>query len=174
MHIGVVTAQGRGATDELLSALVARVESDLRLVGVVQTNTDRPDCVGCDMDVRVLPGQRVLRISQSLGPEATGCRLDTAVLEDAVGLVSAALAEGADLLILNKFGKHEAAGRGFRPVIAAAMEAGIPVLTGVNETNRAAFDAFTGGMAEPLDPTLEMVSAWVSGVVAKAADVPAR
>ena len=59
-------------------------------------------------DVRVPPGDPVLRISQALGPSARGCRLDAAALEVAVGLVSTRLAEGADLLILNKFGKHEA------------------------------------------------------------------
>ncbi|MEX5726690.1 hypothetical protein Ga0609869_000043 [Rhodovulum iodosum] len=49
------------------------------------------------------------------------CRLDPAALETAVGLVAAGLSSGADLLIVNKFGKHEAAGRGFRYVVAEAV-----------------------------------------------------
>lgn len=165
MRIGSVSAPGRGATDRLLSAVAEQLTPHLRLAGVVQRNTDRPDCVGCDMDVRVLPAGQVLRISQALGPGAAGCRLDAAALEQAVALVEVSLARGADLLILNKFGKHEAAGRGFRPVIATALEAGIPVLIGVSAINRAAFCAFTGGLAAPVEPQLAPVMAWAHAAV---------
>lgn len=36
-----------------------------------------------------------------------------------------------DLLIVNKFGKHEAMGRDFRSAIAAAVEWDVPVLLGL-------------------------------------------
>lgn len=165
MRIASVTAPGRGATDRLLCTVAARLAPGMHLAGVVQSNTDRPGGLGCDMDVRVLPGGPVLRISQSLGSAAMGCRLDVAALEEAVALVAASLDAGAGLLILNKFGKHEAAGRGFRPVIAAALEAGIPVLIGLNATNRAAFYDFTGGLAAPLTPEEEAILAWVRETV---------
>jgi hypothetical protein len=82
------------------------------------------------MDVRVLPNGPILRISQNLGSVSKGCRLDPAALEAAVGLVEARLDPNVDLLIINKFGKHEADGRGFRTVIAAALDLEIPVLVG--------------------------------------------
>jgi hypothetical protein len=78
-----------------------------------------------------------------------------------VGLVSASLAGGADLLIVNKFGKHEADGRGFREVIAEALARGIPVLVGLNGLNLPAFEGFAGGLAVPLPPEEEALSAWV-------------
>jgi hypothetical protein len=63
----------------------------------------------------------ILRISQDLGRASRGCRLDRRPWKKQVGLVSASMVQGADLLIINKFGKHEAEGRGFRMVVAEAL-----------------------------------------------------
>ena len=46
-------------------------------------------------------------------------------LEQAVALTQSALSQGADLLIVNKFGKHEADGRGMRPLIGEALAMGL-------------------------------------------------
>lgn len=67
---------------------------------------------------------------------------------------------GADLLMVNKFGKPEAQGRGLCPVILRAMESGIPTLVGVNEMNTPIFQAFSDGMAEALRPDLRSVRDW--------------
>ena len=131
------------------------------MTGVVQINAERDDAGPCDMDVKVLPDGPAIRISQSLGREARGCRLDPAALERAVGLVEARLAEGADCLIVNKFGKHEAEGRGFRTAIAEALSADIPVLVGLNRLNADAFVQFSGGLAVELAPNLEDLANWI-------------
>lgn len=120
------------------------------------------------MDVRVLPDGAVLRISQDLGPQARGCRLDPATLETAVGLVAASLSSGADLLIVNKFGKHEADGRGFRNVIAEAVALDIPVLVGLNSLNQTAFETFAEGLAIELPPDPIALMAWVKEVAVTA------
>lgn len=153
----------RGGTDLLLAGLAERLAvSGLRLCGVVQINSDCGPDRPCDMDVRVLPGGPDLRISQSLGPGARGCRLDPEALETAVGHAGVRLAEGADLLIVNKFGKHESEGRGFRPLIAEAAAQGVPVLVGLNRTNRAAFLEFAGDMATEVAPDEAALLAWVA------------
>ena len=118
--------------------------------------------------MRVLPDGAVLRISQDLGPQARGCRLDPAALETAVAMVAASLSSGADLLIVNKFGKHEAEGRGFRSVIAEAVAMDIPVLVGLNALNRPAFETFAEGLAIQLPPEPEALMAWVDEVTATA------
>jgi len=158
-------APGRGDTDLILEGLSHDLAArGLRCLGVVQINSERADSGPCDMDVRVLPEGPVLRISQDLGPSARGCRLDPAALEMAVGLVSARLASGADLLIINKFGKHEAEGRGFRDVIAEAVAMDVPVLVGLNAMNRKAFETFAGGIAVQLPPERAALASWVDGV----------
>lgn len=162
MDIAYTMASGRGDTDLLLHNLAHRLIAEgLRPAGAVQINTKR-DCDGpCDMDVKVLPDGPVIRISQSLGPEAKGCRLDPSALEAAVGHVEAVLATGADCLIVNKFGKHEADGRGFRPLIAEALARDIPVLVGLNQLNAPAFEAFTSGMAREVKPDAAALGAWL-------------
>ncbi len=170
MYLAYVTTTERGATDRLLSAVAEHLQAaGAHLAGVVQTNTECADSSKCDMDVRVLPDGEVIRISQSLGEHARGCRLDPAALEQAVGYVTNSLEDAPQLLIINKFGKHEADGRGFRPVIAEALAQEIPVLVGVNGLNTEKFQEFTGDAAEQIAPSVEAVTEWFDRVTAQRA-----
>lgn len=150
------------ACDLLLAGVADRLACDgLRLAGAVQVN-DRYDALcACDMTLRDLTSGKAIRISQRLGRYARGCRLDPAALEEAVGLAEQGLAGGADVVILNKFGKAEAAGHGFRPMIATAVEAGVPVLVGISEVNRPSWEAFAGGEGNVLEPTEQAILAWL-------------
>ncbi len=170
MYLGYVTTTDRGATDLLLAAAAEQLlKSGARLAGVVQTNTECVDSTKCDMDVRVLPEGDTIRISQSLGTQSRGCRLDPAALEQAVGYVTASLADKPQLLIVNKFGKHEADGRGFRPLIAEALAQDIPVLVGVNGLNMEKFQEFTGGGAEEITPKRDAILEWFDRITAQRA-----
>lgn len=113
----------------------------------------------CDMDLRVLPDGPAFRISQPLGSYARGCRLDSGVIETIAAAVEARLAD-ADILIINKFGKQEAQGRGQCPAISIAMELGVPTLVGVNKMNVPDFHALSDGIAEPLSPEMHAVREW--------------
>ncbi|WP_171120569.1 MULTISPECIES: DUF2478 domain-containing protein [unclassified Ruegeria] len=170
MYLAYVTTTERGATDRLLSAAAEQLlKTGAQLAGVVQTNTECADSSKCDMDVRVLPAGETIRISQSLGEQSRGCRLDPAALEQAVGYVTSSLADAPQLLVVNKFGKHEADGRGFRPVIAEALALDIPVLVGVNGLNREKFEAFTDGAAEQIAPEVDAIIEWFARVTAERA-----
>lgn len=166
MKIAYTMAAGRGDTDMLLSR-VAGVLADrgYATLGTVQINTER-GLGPCDMDIRVLPDGPTLRISQDLGQASSGCRLDPSALETAVGLTATRLRAGADILIINKFGKHEAEGRGFRDLIADAVELDIPVLVGVNALNLDAFMEFVGHEAKQLSPSERAIQEWVWHVCA--------
>lgn len=161
MKIAYTLAPGRGDTDLLLQGLAAAAASDgLKVCGTVQINSEAP-CEGpCDMDVQCLPDGPIIRISQSLGKHARGCRLNPDALEQAVGWVEGRIGADIDLLIVNKFGKHEADGRGFRNAIAQALAADIPVVVGLNSMNKTAFHEFTGGEAEEVAPDPDALSAW--------------
>lgn len=163
MRLAYLHAEG-GETNRLLAdfAQTARTHG-LRVIGTVQVNTDNPGTGRCDMDVTVLPAGPVLRISQDLGPGSQGCRLDAAALEEAVARTEAALAAGADLMIVNKFGRHEAEGRGFRGLIGAALAQGVPVIVGLNGLNAEAFATFGAGLATRLDTTPEALRNWLEG-----------
>lgn len=148
-----------GAADRLLEALTRELAGEgMRLAGAVQVNRDRgPDCA-CDMDIVVLGEEdRPIRISQSLGTGALGCRLDPGGLETAAARVGANLA-GAELLILPKFGKQEAIGRGFCSVIGQAILDGQPVLLHVSREQHPAFAEFSGDLAQEVHP--DALAAW--------------
>lgn len=161
MKIAYTMTEGKGDLDEVLYRFAkAEMARGTHVVGVVQVNTDRDDCPLCDMDVEVLPDGPTIRISQNLGREAKGCRLDPEALELAVGEVGQRLTSDAGLLVLNKFGKHEAGGRGFRDTIGQAMALGVPVICGVNALNQEAFETFSDGTAEYVEPSPEALAAW--------------
>lgn len=169
--IAAVRSPGRGDTDLLLQRFADYAKGlGLRVCGTVQINTERAASHACDMDIRVLPDGPVLRISQALGPEARGCRLDPAALEQAVAGVERALEDGADLLIVNKFGKMEAEGRGLRGVIAEAVARGIPVLAGVNGLNEDALGTFAGEMVQSVAPNMTALKAWLDALRPNPAD----
>ena len=166
MRIAYVSLQGRGRTDQLIAEVADRLTAEgLRLAGTVQSNHERPNRKKCDMDLRVLPDGPVVRISEDRGELARGCILDSGALEQTVHEVERRL-DGADILIVNKFGKREAEGKGLAPVIAEALHRGLPVLVGVNGLNLAALLSFAEEDIQGLPTNAEAVSDWcLAGVV---------
>ncbi|MCA0302078.1 MAG: DUF2478 domain-containing protein [Proteobacteria bacterium] len=158
-----VLYDGRYAADGLIAGVANRLQQrGWRLAGVVQANETYDPLCPCDMQLVDLSGGASLRISQRLGQHARGCRLDPDALSRAVAMTETAL-PGADMLIVNKFGKAEAAGYGFRPVIAEALANGTPVLAGVSQTNLAAFNAFAAGMGVMLPAEAKEIERWIEG-----------
>lgn len=162
MPIAYVTLPGRGATDALIAAGVARVHG--RLAGTVQRDVPRAGRTLCDMELCVLPDGPVFRINQDRGEAARGCRLDGSALEEAVVAVAAIL-PGAEALVVNKFGKLEAQGRGYVPLIAEALSRDLPVLIGVNAMNLPDLLAFCEDMAEALPAEPAAVASWLNGEI---------
>ena len=98
-----------------------------------------------------LAGGRSIRISEDRGAGARGCRLDTNELLQAMSLARGAMTARPDLLIVNKFGKSESEGGGFRDLIAEAVEQEIPVLVAVPWRNIDAWRRFAGVFAAEHD-----------------------
>jgi len=139
---------------EVLARLAQRLcAAGLRLSGAVQIDGPPEGDCACDMDLHLLHDESRIRISQSLGGGASGCRLDAGALEEATAQIIAGLAAAPDLVVLSKFSRQEAAGRGLRAVMAAAVEVGLPVLTTVSTACLPDLLAFAEDMAEavPLD-----------------------
>lgn len=166
MPIAYVSLPGRGATDALIAEAVACLAPlGLRLAGTVQTDVARADRTLCDMELRVLPDGPVFRINQDRGEAARGCRLDGGALEEAVVAVTAAM-PGAEALIVNKFGKLEAQGRGYVPLIAEALSRDMAVLIGVNAMNLTDLLTFCDGLATALPADPVAIADWVAAAIA--------
>jgi len=140
------------AADRAMRAVaVTLMKRGCKLAGLVQHNTPRPGRSRCDMILEEMASGELMGISQDRGPLARGCALDIDQLLKAMQIVRASLAGGPDLVILNKFGKTEAEGAGFRPLIAEAIAAGLPLLIAVPWRNVESWRNFTGEMAREID-----------------------
>lgn len=151
--LGFVTVTEKGRADALLAALAGQLAAaGGPLVAMVREPL--PGERACEMHLRLIPEGRVVSISQPLGQGADACTLDAGALELAVEATARAIAAAPEgtAVILNKFGKQEASGRGCRPLIAQALEAGHRVLVSVPPETRAEFDAFAADLAEELAP----------------------
>jgi hypothetical protein len=165
MKLAYVTLQGRGRIDALITEVAALLAAEgVRLAGTVQSNHERPDRRKCDMDLVVLPDGPIVRISEDRGDLARGCTLDSGALEQTVVEVQERLG-AAEVLIVNKFGKREAEGKGLVPVIAEALERGLPVLIGVNGLNLAAFLMFAGEEVFALPTDVPSVANWCKSMI---------
>jgi len=146
--------------DEFLAAVARHLRMEgVELAGAIQENAgDKAACAA--MTLVDLGSSGRFDISQDLGPEALGCRLDPRGLAEAENPIVAAINCGPDLIILNKFGKAEADGGGLRNAFVRAIEIGIPVLTAVRPPYAESWARFHGGLAVALPPDFAAVHAW--------------
>jgi len=81
-------------------------------------------------------------------------------LVDAESALMDALADGVDLLVMNRFGRAESLGRGLLGCFSAAIQAGAAVLTAVRAPYDQAWHAFRGGCAHDLAPEMQEIIDW--------------
>ena len=170
--LGYVSSDEAGVTDALLARVARHLEAaGWPLAGAIQSNPEGASAGRRHMDLAVLGTGETRRISQDLGEGARGCRLDPDGLESAVGLAEARLSlpPAPRLVIVNKFGKLEIDGRGFRPLIGRALADGIPVLTAASPGNLDGFLAFAEDMADPVPAEIDAVLAWAEATHQEAA-----
>lgn len=153
--------------DALLRELAADLNAQgRRAVGLVQLDSGCTD--GPEMSAMLLHDGATLPLLQQLGSCATGCRLDVGRLLDAGARVADALHSGADLLIINRFGKQECAGKGLIYLIERALDADIPVIIAVSHRRFEDWIAFSGGMSVKLPCERDALDAWWRGVSRRA------
>lgn len=155
--------------DDILEA-VARVlqKEGMTVAGFLQRESagDGECCNRIDLE-DIASGEHHI-ISQALGSGARGCRLDPQALAGVAGPLLAGLDRRPDLLILNRFGKGEAEGQGFRAVIEDACARGIPLLTAVRENYVEAWQGFAGELGAVLAPDQAGVIEWARAAVVAA------
>jgi len=165
-QIGVVACDDGLVRDALIAQCAAGlVASGYRLGGIVQSNARRQGRRRCDMYVKDLLGGDEIKISLDRGDEARGCLLDPDAFARIDVWIERAVLERVDLLIINKFGREEAHGRGLRAVIAEALIAEIPLMIGVSTQNLCDFLAFVGDSATRLKPDIEAITAWCRSAI---------
>uniref|UniRef100_Q07IE3 Molybdenum ABC transporter ATP-binding protein n=1 Tax=Rhodopseudomonas palustris (strain BisA53) TaxID=316055 RepID=Q07IE3_RHOP5 len=152
-------------SDDDIDSILADFGEDLvragaAIGGIVQRNSKNDSGKLCAMAViDLMTGSRI-GISQTLGSGSVACKLDSAGLAEASRAVRDAIEAEVDLIIVNKFSKQEANGRGLRAEIAEAIQSGTPVLTAVPASCMEAWREFTGDRGTTLLCAREVIEAW--------------
>jgi Protein of unknown function (DUF2478) len=152
--------------DCLISGFAADLRrSGHRPVGVVQLGRS---CQSDDprLGVTLLPDGEVVGLALD-APPSSGCRLDPDRLAGLSMRLAAAIDDGADLVIINRFGRSEAEGKGLIDLIPQALDADIPVLIAVPEHRFADWIRFSEGMNVRLACRRDALDQWwrtVAGV----------
>ena len=131
-----------------------------RAVGMVQTG----QCADSSLSAVLLHNGEKLSLAQNFDPGAPGCRLDIERLQNAGKRIAEALEQGADIVIINRFGKRERNGNGLTYLIDRAFEADLPVVIAVSRQHFADWVKFAEGMTVRLACDRHALEAWWHGV----------
>lgn len=129
-----------------------------RVVGLVQIGHPLADPP--QLSALLVHSGDTMRLFQDLGRGSTGCKLDVGQLLAAGTKVAQAIDAGADLVIINRFGRQEIEGKGLSYLIEQAMSAEIPVVIAVPDTRLTDWNAFSDGMATQLSCDRAALEAW--------------
>lgn len=160
LPFAVVLQDGDEDADALLARFVAELQqSDWRVRGLIQPprvpGQPRP------MVVIDLEDESVrYDISNPRGSNARGCLVNPAAVADASAVLRRARLEGADLVVVNRFGTLEADGGGLVAEMRELLADSIPVLTVINPRYLEAWRNFTGGTGTELPARMPALQAW--------------
>ena len=147
--------------DAILSDFAAGLSAlGYRAVGMVQTG----QCADSSLSAVLLHNGEKLSLAQNFDPGAPGCRLDIERLQNAGKRIAEALEQGADIVIINRFGKRERNGNGLTYLIDRAFEADLPVVIAVSRQHFADWVKFAEGMTVKLACDRHALEAWWHGV----------
>jgi molybdate transport system ATP-binding protein len=159
--VAAVVYQPENDVDRLLADFAGDLlRTGERVGGIVQQNLKDEGGRRVGMQMIDLSTGRRISICQSLGRGASACKLDPAGLAEASLVITRAIEDRAALIVVNKFSKQEAAGRGLRSELADAVIAGLPVLTAVPVNCVDAWTAFTGDRGTTLLCARRVIDAW--------------
>ena len=155
----------QGASTATIQGLLADfadklTDQGLRVAGVIEIAECAEEGACKQLAVRDLASGASFSISQDLGAGSTACNLNPGGLAKACGLVETAIAAGADVVILSKFGKLEAARGGLCDAFRAAILADLPIITAVSPALSEEWSRFAGPLADYMVPRADRLDAW--------------
>lgn len=157
--IAVVRGAQNSDIQALFRTLVERWRGTVRLAGVVGEEHGIPDrkCSAGYLNC-LTTGEKFPTFTDRGSP--TACHLDGRGVLTASDAVQRDIVAGCDLVILNKYGQVELAGKGLSAAFAAVIAARIPLLTSVSERRDADWRAFVDAEYEVLPVDADAVDAW--------------
>lgn len=168
-RIAVVQGAPSAAIQDMFRALVDRWRPTARIAGVIAEDHGLPDRNCRAGYLRSIARGTRYPIFQDLGSGVEACHLKEEGALAAAAAVGKDIVAGCDLVLLSKFGKLEAAGRGLAEAFAAAFAADLPLLTSVSPAFEEAWKAFATPLFDMFPAEAEPLEAWWCAVHREAA-----
>ncbi len=166
---GAVRGASTAEIQKLLTAFAERRRREgFRLAGAIEEPAVASDCDCRSLVLRSLSNNHLFPITQNLGSGSSACKLDTRGLAEACQSILQAIDDGADLVVLSKFGKIETEGGGFVDVFRAAVDANIPCLAGVKPSFAKAYLDYAGEFSEWVKANDDALDRWWTGCLTPA------
>jgi nucleoside-triphosphatase THEP1 len=144
--------------DQILCAFASDLAAlGYRAAGLVQRGHRR---FGADLSALLLHSGEELTLFRDKDAGEVGPRLDAARLQDAARQIARAIDQGADIVIINRFGRQELNGHGLCSLIERAARADIPVVVAVPAHRFANWIKFADGMTVKLRCDREALEYW--------------
>jgi hypothetical protein len=157
--IAVVQGAPGAVVDDLLSAFVARWSPRLRIAGVVADGDGVAQGKCSAGYLRSIASGKLFSIFAGDGGGLTGGNVAAAA-----ELAAREIAEGCDLVVLNRFARLEAEGEGLCRGFTAALDAGLPLLSTLSPHRMAEFKRFAGSGFAVLPPEAAAIDAWAEAL----------
>jgi hypothetical protein len=138
--------------------------SGVRTAGLVQLDSWTGQFDDRAVRTVVLSTREVIPVAHQPNLAARGCGLDCRKLASIAKMIEAAIQEGADVVVINRFGKLEATGKGLIELIQQAAAADIPVLIAVPEHRFAEWIKYSAGMSVRLPCRRAALDRWWQSV----------
>jgi len=143
--------------DAILRDFAASLNAQgFRAVGMVQAG----QCADSSLSAVLVHSGEKLLLAKDFDPSASGCSLDIERLQAAGARIADALQSGADIVIINRFGKRERDGKGLAYLIERARDAGIPLVIAVSSNHFADWVKFAGGTSAKLACERSALDMW--------------
>jgi hypothetical protein len=164
-RIAVVQGAPGAVVDDLLSSFVERWTPTLRIAGIVADGNGLAEGKCSAGYLRSITSGKRFSIFAEQISDLDACNVDGGGAIAAAALAEREIAQGCDLVVLNRFAKLEEAGEGLRRAFAAAIGAGVPLLTSVSPNRVAAFERLVATGFVMLRPDPAEIDAWVDAAV---------
>ncbi|WP_158258717.1 DUF2478 domain-containing protein [Rhodopila globiformis] len=165
-RVGVLLYDSTVEVDDLLATAIALIQArGMTVAGLLQRLGDRLSNGKRSMWLEDIATGRLIRLDQPRGPGATACVLDPDALAQGACLLQKAVASGADLIVVSRFGSAEAEGSGLRAEIAEAICAGAAVVIPVRFSMLPDLEGFLGGPGRLLPPSPAAVADWAGDTI---------
>lgn len=156
----IANREGRDPQASLSTAAIRWHDAGVRVAGVIAEAYEGEGICSAGFLRDIVTG-RTFPIHFDNPPEGTSCHLDARGVDGACEELLPQI-EGAELIVLSKFGKLESMKKGLWPVFSAAAAAGTPLLTTVSSRFLDAWNAWAPA-AVWIEPDEAEIEKWRHG-----------